>query len=133
MQRTHTIRFCLSAVALFGLIAGIACNKSASSSASDAGADSKISITTKSDEAKQEYVTGRDLSERLLGQESLAHFAKAVALDPDFASAELALAITLPPPRNSSSTSTRPWPSLARFPTAKSYKSWPPKPAQMEI
>jgi tetratricopeptide (TPR) repeat protein len=52
----------------------------------------KVPITTKSDEAKKEFLLGRDLSDRLLVQESLQHFDKAVALDPDFASAELALA-----------------------------------------
>lgn len=52
----------------------------------------KIPITTKSDEAKKEFLLGRDLSDRLLVQESLQHFDRAVALDPEFASAELALA-----------------------------------------
>jgi len=52
----------------------------------------KIPITTKSEEARKEFLLGRDLSDRLLGQESLQHFDKAIALDPDFASAELALA-----------------------------------------
>jgi tetratricopeptide (TPR) repeat protein len=54
--------------------------------------EGKIPITTKSDEARKEFLAGRDLSERLLAQESLQHFDKAVRLDPDFASAELALA-----------------------------------------
>jgi Flp pilus assembly protein TadD len=39
---------------------------------------------------------GRDLSERLLGQDSLSHFDKALALDPSFASAELARANNSP-------------------------------------
>jgi tetratricopeptide (TPR) repeat protein len=64
--------------------------ESEASAASDGAA--KIPITTKSDEARKEFLLGRDLSDRLLGQESLQHFEKAVALDPDFASAELALA-----------------------------------------
>jgi tetratricopeptide (TPR) repeat protein len=54
--------------------------------------EGKIPITTKSDEARKEFLLGRDLSERLLAQECLQHFDKAVKLDPDFASAELALA-----------------------------------------
>jgi tetratricopeptide (TPR) repeat protein len=70
-----------------------ACNQNSGSTsaafASDAG---KLPITTRSREARQEFVEGRDLSEKLLLQESLTHFQKAVALDPDFASAELALA-----------------------------------------
>ncbi|MGA8270625.1 MAG: tetratricopeptide repeat protein [Candidatus Sulfotelmatobacter sp.] len=73
--------------------ASIACNQAkggpASTNASDAA---KIPITTASDEARKEFLQGRDLSDRLLGQESLEHFDKAIALDPDFASAELARA-----------------------------------------
>lgn len=56
----------------------------------------KIPITTTSDEARKEFLAGRDLSERLLGQESLQHFDKAVSLDPDFALAELARANNSP-------------------------------------
>ena len=70
-----------------------ACNKAADSEVSAAATDAaKIPITTSSEEAKKEFLEGRDLSDRLLGQESLQHFEKAIALDPDFASAELALA-----------------------------------------
>ena len=73
----------------------IACTKSASNVAasSDGG---KIPITTSSEEARKEFLTGRDLSERLLAQESLPHFDKALALDPEFASAELARAVSSP-------------------------------------
>jgi len=71
-----------------------ACN-SASSKANSAAASSdggKIPITTKSEEARNEFLQGRDLFERLLAQDSLQHFDKAIALDPDFASAEMARA-----------------------------------------
>ena len=73
----------------------IACTKSTSNVAasSDGG---KIPITTSSEEARKEFLTGRDLSERLLAQDSLAHFDKALALDPEFASAELARAVSSP-------------------------------------
>lgn len=73
----------------------IACTKSTSNVAasSDGG---KIPITTSSEEARKEFLTGRDLSERLLAQESLPHFDKALALDPEFASAELARAVSSP-------------------------------------
>src|SRR5207245_11301397 len=73
----------------------IACTKSSSNVAasSDGG---KIPITTSSEEARKEFLTGRDLSERLLAQESLAHFDKALALDPELASAELARAVSSP-------------------------------------
>ena len=47
--------------------------------ASDIG---KIPITTKSDEARKEFLQGRDLSERLLANDSLPHFEKAIALRP---------------------------------------------------
>jgi tetratricopeptide (TPR) repeat protein len=60
-----------------------------SAASSDAA---KIPITTTSDEARKEFLQGVDLSDRLLGQESLQHFDKAIALDPTFASAELARA-----------------------------------------
>src|SRR5579864_8800253 len=52
----------------------------------------KIPITTKSEEAKKEFLLGRDLFDRGLVQDAIPHFDKAIALDPDFASAELARA-----------------------------------------
>jgi tetratricopeptide (TPR) repeat protein len=70
----------------------IACNKSSETptrASADAG---KVSLTTKSEEAKKEFLQGRDLAEKLRAQDSVAHFDKAIALDPDFASAELARA-----------------------------------------
>ena len=57
-----------------------------------ASAADRIPVTTSSAEAREAYLKGRDLSERLLGQESLQHFDKALSLDPEFASAELARA-----------------------------------------
>jgi tetratricopeptide (TPR) repeat protein len=77
---------------------GNACNK-ASGGRSSAAASSnggKIPVTTKSEEARNEFLQGRDLFERLLAQDSLQHFDKALALDPDFASAELARANASP-------------------------------------
>ena len=52
----------------------------------------KISVTTVSAEAKAEFLQGRDLYEKSLDTDSLAHFRKAISLDPNFAWAELALA-----------------------------------------
>ena len=72
----------------------IGCNKADKVAASSDGG--KIPITTTSEEARKEFLTGRDLSERLLGQESLQHFDKALALDPEFASAELGRANNSP-------------------------------------
>ena len=54
--------------------------------AADAG---KIPVTTTSEEARKEYLEGRSLAERLLVQDSIAHFDKAISLDPNFALAEL--------------------------------------------
>ena len=49
----------------------------------------KIPVTTASEEARKEFLQGRDLSEKLLIQDSIKHFDKAIALDPGFALAEL--------------------------------------------
>ncbi len=49
----------------------------------------KLPITTASEEARKEFLAGRDLAERLLATDSIQHFDKAIALDPKFASAEL--------------------------------------------
>jgi tetratricopeptide (TPR) repeat protein len=75
-----------------------ACSKSgnAGQSASAASDGGKIPITTKSEEAKKEFLQGRDLAEKLRAQDSVAHFDKAIALDPDFASAEIARANSAP-------------------------------------
>lgn len=49
----------------------------------------KIAITTSSDDARKEYLAGRDLQEKLRITDSIAHFDKAISLDPNFALAEL--------------------------------------------
>ena len=59
----------------------------------DAG---KIPVTTASAEARTEFLKGRDLSEKLRITDSIAHFEKAVSLDPNFALAELNLANSSP-------------------------------------
>jgi len=66
--------------------------KTASASSADSakgGAAGKIPITTGSDEARKEFLQGRDLNEKLLIQDSIAHYDKAISLDPNFAMAEL--------------------------------------------
>jgi tetratricopeptide (TPR) repeat protein len=45
----------------------------------------KVPITTASDEARQLYIKGRDLYERLRFQEALKYYYEAIALDSDFA------------------------------------------------
>lgn len=94
------MRLILFAILAAGAITSIACSKSDSAAQSAAAAGvpdgGKISITTKSEEAKKEFLEGRDLAEKLRAQESVEHFDKALALDPDFASAELARANSAP-------------------------------------
>ncbi len=51
--------------------------------------DGKIPITTKSDDARKEFLEGRDLAEKALTTNSIHHFEEAIALDSEFASAYL--------------------------------------------
>jgi tetratricopeptide (TPR) repeat protein len=68
-----------------------------SPASSGASQDSgKIPITTSSEAARAEFLQGRDLQEKLQVTESIAHFAKAAQLDPQFALAELSLSNTAP-------------------------------------
>jgi len=88
-------RFASMALVVIGMTASLACNQAQTSVAASSN-NAKIPITTKSEDARNEFVQGRDLSDRLLVQDSLQHFQKAIALDPEFASAELALANSAP-------------------------------------
>jgi tetratricopeptide (TPR) repeat protein len=64
---------------------------------SDATAkNDKIPVTTSSDEARKEFLAGRDLSEKLRITDSVAHYDKAISLDPNFALAELSRAQASP-------------------------------------
>jgi tetratricopeptide (TPR) repeat protein len=56
----------------------------------------KIPVTTANADAKAEFLQGRDLQEKLVITDSIAHFEKAAQLDPNFAMAELNLAISAP-------------------------------------
>ena len=56
----------------------------------------KIPVTTASDEARKAFLQGRDLNEKLLVQDSIQHFDKAISLDPNFAWAELSRANVSP-------------------------------------
>ena len=64
-------------------------NKATSPTSTNAAAAGKIAISTSSEEARKEFLTGRDLAERLRITDSIAHFDKAISLDPNFALAEL--------------------------------------------
>jgi tetratricopeptide (TPR) repeat protein len=61
-----------------------------------AGREGKIPITSESAKAREYYLKGRDLAEKLRGQESIEYFEKAVAEDPDFALGYLNLAFVTP-------------------------------------
>ncbi len=54
--------------------------------------DGKIPVTTSSEEAKKHFLEGRGLADKLLQTNSIEHFDKAIALDPNFAAAHLARA-----------------------------------------
>ncbi|HSS98970.1 MAG TPA: tetratricopeptide repeat protein [Terriglobales bacterium] len=73
----------------------LGCNQS-NQTASVAADSGKIPITTSSDEARKEFVQGRDLTEKLQVNDSLQHFDKAISLDANFAAAELARANASP-------------------------------------
>jgi tetratricopeptide (TPR) repeat protein len=61
-----------------------------------AGATGKIPVTTSSEEARKEFLAGRNLSEKLRITDSIAHYDKAISLDPNFALAELTRAQVSP-------------------------------------
>ena len=97
MRLSKPTHLALAAIVLFTATVWTACdNAKTPTSSPSATADGKVPITTKSEDARKEYLQGRDLAEKLLGQESLQHFDKAIALDPDFATAELARANNSP-------------------------------------
>jgi tetratricopeptide (TPR) repeat protein len=73
-----------------------ACNKTGAEQTASASEGGKVPITTRSGDARQEFLKGQDLADRLLGAESLQHFDKALSIDPEFASAELARANSSP-------------------------------------
>ncbi len=71
-------------------------SKSSTAAKTEPGAAGKIPVTTSSDEARKEFLQGRDLNEKLLIQDSIQHFDKAISLDPNFAWAELSRAQVSP-------------------------------------
>ena len=89
-----------SNLVLAGLILSVAatlgCNDTKQTAAAAAPDSGKVPVTTSSDEAKKEFVQGRDLFEKLQANDSLQHFDKAISLDSSFASAELAWANAAP-------------------------------------
>jgi tetratricopeptide (TPR) repeat protein len=78
-------------------LASIGCNQAKNPTSVSASSDEgKVPITTKSDDARKEFQEGRALADKLLAQDALGHFDRAIELDPDFASAELARANASP-------------------------------------
>jgi tetratricopeptide (TPR) repeat protein len=101
-NRSEYLRSIGLAVLLIASLALMACeqvepNKTSSSTASNTTAkDGKIPVTTSSEEARKEFLAGRDLSEKLRITDSIQHFDKAISLDPNFALAELSRANVSP-------------------------------------
>jgi tetratricopeptide (TPR) repeat protein len=92
-MRLKTFKPWVLTVLFLSLLASSACDKTnAGNHAAPPAGNGKIPVTTKSDEAKKEFLLGRDFAEKLQAQDSVEHFDKAIALDPEFASAELARA-----------------------------------------
>ncbi len=83
---------------LMSALAFTACQQvdKATASTDKTAAGGKIAITTSSEEARKEFLAGRDLNEKLRITDSIAHFDKAIALDPNFALAELSRANVSP-------------------------------------
>src|SRR6478609_7357268 len=80
----------LVALSLTGCQQGETANTGTGSSAAAGNNNSgKIAVTTSSEDARKEYLAGRDLQEKLRITDSIQHFDKAISLDPNFALAEL--------------------------------------------
>lgn len=102
MRRNSSTLFLLAAIVALNAATWSGCspasntgnstNATTNSSAPASSATGKLPVTTASEEARKEFLQGRDLAEKLLAQDSLQHFDKAIALDPNFAAAELARA-----------------------------------------
>ena len=91
-MRRHTELFALTLLALLAMMTLVltGCQQGESVAANSAGnKNGKIAVTTSSEEARKEYLAGRDLQEKLRITDSIQHFDKAISLDPNFALAEL--------------------------------------------
>jgi len=79
MQKLFPLTELLIVIVVFAYFISSGCTKQVD--------DSKIAITTSSESAKDDFLKGRDLFEKLRQQESLQHFEKAFAKDNKFAMA----------------------------------------------
>ena len=89
LQQLGPLVLLVSALAFLGCEQVDQNRANASSPSATVSKDGKIPITTSSEEARKEYLAGRDLQEKLRITDSIAHFDKALTLDPNFALAEL--------------------------------------------
>ena len=100
MRRNQSELFVLTLLALLTIgLAGCQQTEPAGSASAESGAANKtgkISITTSNEEARKEYLAGRDLQEKLRITDSIQHFDKALSLDTNFALAELTRANVSP-------------------------------------
>src|ERR1043165_6367396 len=90
MRHAH-LRTSFVLTLLISVFAFTACQQvdKATASTDKPATSGKIAITTSSEEARKEFLAGRDLAEKLRVTDSIAHFDKAISLDPNFALAEL--------------------------------------------
>lgn len=86
----------LAVAAVFALSGCANVDQNTNKSPDTPSAAGKIPVTTASDEARKEFLQGRDLNDKLLIQDSIQHFDKAISLDPNFAWAELNRAVVSP-------------------------------------
>jgi tetratricopeptide (TPR) repeat protein len=86
----------VAALAALVVVSGCSQPQAAPPAAAAPAAPAKIPVTTASEDARKEYLEGRSLVERLLIQDSIAHFDKAIAADSSFALAELGRANSSP-------------------------------------
>jgi tetratricopeptide (TPR) repeat protein len=94
MLRLKSLSLILVLLALAGC--QVEPNNPPASAGNKASTDGKIAITTASEDARKEFLAGRDLSEKLRITDSIQHYDKAIALDPNFALAHLNRAIASP-------------------------------------
>jgi tetratricopeptide (TPR) repeat protein len=92
-QRTTGLR---AGLACLTLAAGLASHGSAVAQSVGAAGAGKISITTSSTEAKQQYIKGRTLQENLRAQDAREFLTQAAVKDPKFALAHYSLALSAP-------------------------------------
>src|SRR5689334_14041290 len=76
------------------VLALVGCSAAGSATTKAKSPADKVPITTSSEEAKELYLKGRDLAEKLRATDAHAYYEKAVALDPNFALAYVGLANT---------------------------------------